>query len=598
MAKNIPRKKANADLKRPRIRSLSEIKAAKLNGNVPTVAAAHVSTEKQEISALPPCICDVRSVIDEHGNSVNAIAIRARSLAGNETWTIFQTAPLVLGHYAALAPFVMTHGLVVFSSQKGLRELASLLIGTTGEPAFFATRDGYHTIRVDGSEVEFFVWRDQVYGLSGTTPPNVFVANGIPSLPPASGTLADWNREIGQHVVANPVMLVVVCFAISAPLVAWLRLPRAAFALVGPSACGKTTTQVVGNSVIEPNNGVQSGAGTERGVRLFLTRHVDRPACLDDIRQSEDLAGLVRLMFDVGNATARLTSTSDQHLAVADPMRCSPLLSNESTLAELIAGKRIALPEGAYSRLFEIVITAPNGIFATTPHGMTEKAFAEHLAKAATTFHGSFWNAWIPAISNNAQRISDSAKKQLPLLEAEIVDGLNISDPVTLRLVRALAGFAFAGFVAAKLELLPTNRETIVAAFRAVLEAHVKAIERKSTPLALLVLNHVAAIIDASSNKFPPIEQFHSTAQGNLLGFRKRIDGVGYFLFFKSAFDELIGEKFGTPTALRKLREAGLLRADNDSDQCQVRIRGNDGEPDQRKRFYAISEAVRFEGDD
>jgi hypothetical protein len=365
--------------------------------------------------------------------------------------------------------------------------------------------------------------------------------------------------------------------------------------IVGGSSQGKTTALRVAQSIIKSGKEIESFSGTTKGIAAFLAQYRDCPVFMDEIRQADVIADIIKLIFDLINGASRKTSSASQASLRTDSLSCGLNLANESSLMEMATGSRARINEGTGARIFELHLQAPYGAFHARPNGMNGKQLSEYLEQASARRYGSFWDKLIPEVAKNAANIRQWISKQLPLIEAELLEGLPVNDPVTVRLVRGMAAWACAGLLAIRFKLLNTDRKTLLAAIRLVLEEHVQRNTHGSHSIAEQVISTLCNEIDRNTNKFPSLATFYTSDHSGIYGYYRADDKYGTYLILPSVFEKLLGEKFGTEAAARALKNAGFLKSDLVGHQYQIRIPGS-ATKGKRKRFYAIDGSIRFDG--
>ena len=326
-----------------------------------------------------------------------------------------------------------------------------------------------------------------------------------------------------------------------------------------------------------------------------LAQNQDCPAFLDELHLAENLDGLVKLIFLVGNSASRKTSAADQKVHEAPPLTCGLIAASEKTLAEIVATSRTTLTEGISARLLEVVVSGKNGIFHKIPEGLTPKQFSDQLKTACETYYGPLWDAWVSGLSRNHEKIAVRLPAKLQEVEAELCSELQITDRVTTRMVRGLAVWVCAGHAALKMKLLQVTRSEIIDAAKLVLKEHVARQKHGTTPIGEKVIQAVRNLIDRNANRFPSLSMFGRTEQGGIYGYTKGDGEDRLFLFLPGVFEELVGAQFGTQMATQKLFDAGYLIADSEGFQRQFRLPQSGQVKGMRKRFYAIKASICYE---
>lgn len=546
-------------------------------------------------SPLPKNIKAVYRVVGKSGQNTGSLAVESVNQAGHTRLHLVDLKKLSLGNLEDIVHLAVDAELCAFHSRKGANELSALIRQADKQPCYIADSDGYHSLEYDGCVIEFFVWRNQLHVFDGKTPPLALrILSGLATYAPSSGTLEDWKAQVGVHVVRNPYMLTAVLAGLAALLHHAFGLDILVLMFVGPSSQGKTTLLRVGQSLVNSGKHIETFAGTTKGVEGKLREHSDAPAFMDELRQADVPSDLVKLVFDLENGASRKVSSGSQQVVQRGALRVALVLANESTLVEITSGSRVKINEGLAARLIEVHIEGPYGAFHILPPDMTAKQFSEHMKQVTSRFYGAVWDAWVPAVAKNSQRIRDSLPEKLAQAEEELLQGLPVEDPVTARLVRGMAVWARAGLMAVRAKLLDTDRETIMAALRLVLEEHLKRNVHGSHSVADQVVKAVRACIDQNLGKFPPLAQFHSAQHSGIYGYRVGHGEDAEYLFLPSVFEQLFGQKYGSDATARALKGAGYLKCTKGAGyQYQKRLPAVGGESD-RKRFYAVLGRIRF----
>lgn len=558
------------------------------------MAKYRIEDDPQDVkNPLPSNIKGIYRAVDAQCQITGHIVIEATDTRGITRIFVLDTTQLALGRLDELAPLTVAIGLYAYQSPKGLRELSALINQAEKPDVYLANSDGYHQINDGENTVGFFIWKGEKYACSGSqTCLETRIAPNAPPSPRSLGSLAEWQENIGAYVVKNPYLLVVVSAAIASLLSRAFGLEKLILMLVGGSSQGKTTALRVGQSLIKSGASIESFSGTTKGITAFLVDHHDRPVFMDELRQADSPADIVRLIFDSNIGTSRKTSNASQKSVKSDALSCGLILANESTLEEIVAGTRAKINEGIAARFFELHLQAPHGIFHVLPKDMTAKQFAEHFQDVTARMYGAFWDALVPQIAKNAAKIREWMAKKLPEFEADLTTNLSINDPITMRMVRGMAAWACAGTLAVKFKLLNTDNKTVIAAIRLALQEHLERNTHGGHRIAEQVINTLRGEIDRNANKFPALATFHSCDQSGIYGYYRASESGGTYLILPTVFEEILGEKFGKEAAARALKTAGFLKADRDGYQRQYRIPGKN----YRKRFYAISDAIRYDG--
>lgn len=552
--------------------------------------------EEHTPSPLPKAIKAVFRVVDAQGKRTGHIAVESVNEAGETVLSQIDQKKMSNGNLEEIAALAVDSDLFPFQSRKGANELAALIRQPQyHQPAYIADRDGYHRVDYDGNVIEFFVWREKIHMFGDESPPIALrILLGVATYPPASGTVDQWKSEVGVHVVRNPYMLIAVLAGFAALLNQAFALPKLVLMFVGPSSQGKTTLLRVLQSLISSGKYIETCAGTTKGIELKLREHSDVPVPMDELRQADVPADLIKLVFDIENGANRKVSSGAQKVVQRGAIRAALVAANESTVAEITSGARVKVNEGMAARLLEVHIQAPHGAFHVLSDNMTAKQFAEHMKLATSRLYGAVWDSWVHSVAADANYIRNVVSKKLARFEKELTEGLTVNNPVTARLIQGMAAWCCAGALAQKFKLLDIDRKTLIDSMRLVLVEHLKRNVHGSHSVAEQVVATVRACIDQNASKFPPLAQFYSLEHSGIYGYRVGHGEDAEFLFLPSVFEQLVGHKYGTEAAARALSAAGFLKCTKGAGyQYQKRVPNMGGES-VRKRFYAVFARIRF----
>lgn len=392
-------------------------------------------------------------------------------------------AQLAMQRYDAIAQIAAKYNMYNYVSRSGCRELGNLLLRTSQETCFVVERDGFTRLHMNGKVFEMLVWCGKVHWLGQEAPCRIVVLPNIEPVPKRAGSLDEWQENVGFVAKYNPYVLVGMSAATWALMARPLGMPTLVLALIGGSGQGKTTVAQIIQSMVAPAGEIESFSGTEKGVRSRLQQIHDRPACRDEMRQAENMHGLVRLIFDIGNGASRATASSQSSSVQESALHCGLILANEVPLMELLAAHRVPVHEGVAARYFELHACAPKGMFHRIPKGQVIGEFVDHIKGQCAKYYGAYWNTLVTRFSKKFDQIKQSFKSDFSMIEASLTDGFEIPDVVTRRMIKGLASWAFAGRVAIELGLLKVEPSAVTEAFRLVIGEHLQRLKHATTPM-------------------------------------------------------------------------------------------------------------------
>ena len=225
-----------------------------------------------------------------------------------------------------------------------------------------------------------------------------------------SGTLSDWQEQIGRYCSGNSRLLFAACLSLAAPLLPLSGGEGGGFNLVGRSGDGKTTALHVAASVAGPPTGqVKTCDNTANAFESTAAQHNDACLFMDELGQAhpEQIGQVVyKLAGGIGRGRA------DQHGNARErrQWRILFLTTGETDQATMMAtaGKRSFT--GQELRLADIEADAGQnlGIFEVLHDMDNAAALADHLKDAAGRYHGTVLHGYLTRL---VAEVNDPAAK-------------------------------------------------------------------------------------------------------------------------------------------------------------------------------------------
>ncbi len=206
-----------------------------------------------------------------------------------------------------------------------------------------------------------------------------------------SGTLDDWQQQIGRFCAGNSRMV----FAVSLILAAPLLCPTGGeggggFNLVGGSSSGKTTALHVAASVAgSPPGQLKTCDNTANAFESTAAQHNDALLLLDELGQAHP-EQIGQIVYKLSGGIGRGRADQSGNARERRQWRILFLTTGETDLATMMAGAGRRSFTGQELRLADIDADAGSvmGIFEAL-HGFTNPAdLADHLRDSARRYHG------------------------------------------------------------------------------------------------------------------------------------------------------------------------------------------------------------------
>ncbi|MCF2862908.1 DUF927 domain-containing protein [Pseudoalteromonas sp. Cnat2-41] len=320
--------------------------------------------------------------------------------------------------------------------------LAYLIETPCNKHAYSARQSGW----VDGQ----FVTPDWSIGRYET--PAVYVGDFAGDSLVESGSLLDWQQNIGKYCRGNPIMILAVCAALAAPIIGWTDLESFGIQIVGSSKSGKSTVMKVAASIYSDQTYWETWSSTSNGIESIARARNNMLLCLDEFKQCP-AQEIGQLIYHLCNGVSKLRSQQDGALDKRYRWRTIFLSTGELTLEELLLGINQSVSAGQSVRLIEVPVFSKYDAFENT-HGFTSaKEFAEHLSSCVGKYHGTFIKSWVEALSkfdcpnNEVIKEYKDIREQWPWPKNIESQANNVLDKFAL--------LAAAGEIAINLGLLP-----------------------------------------------------------------------------------------------------------------------------------------------
>lgn len=314
-------------------------------------------------------------------------------------------------------------------------------------------------VRVDGVRRGYVLPR----GATITRPGDgeVIVLRGAPlgRAPTTAGTLAAWQETVGRHALGNPLMMTMLCSALSGALLDICGLTTVGFNFFGRTSRGKTTALRAALSVYPdyPEHPPR-WTGTSTGLELLAARQVDGLLALDEY-PTDPRPDAITLLMALGNGTGPARGTGQITLREQMLLRCAILSTAEFPVVEILEKAGRTPPPGLSVRLVDVPAERAHGAFDNL-HGMTGHQFAKFVDQHARENFGHVGPAFVRRILERSQSDLEAIAALQVTIHRELKASLGLQEcpEVAERVLDSFAVVALAGELAIKARLLPWPR--------------------------------------------------------------------------------------------------------------------------------------------
>ncbi|WP_417693929.1 DUF927 domain-containing protein [Pseudomonas sp.] len=221
-------------------------------------------------------------------------------------------------------------------------------------------------------------------------------------LPPISesGTLEQWQEQIGALCIGNHRLAFVVSVAFAGPLLNMLGHESGGFHLYGDSSGGKTTHLQVAGSVYGGPRVVRSWRSTDNALESIAAAHSDGLLVLDEIGMCDPrIIGETVYMLGNGTGKARANDRGQAGRQVQE-WRLLFLSTGEKTLAQHMAEANKELKAGMEVRMLAVPADASKGLgmFDVLSGFDDAAALSDALKARVAKYYGTPLTAFLAAL--------------------------------------------------------------------------------------------------------------------------------------------------------------------------------------------------------
>lgn len=205
-----------------------------------------------------------------------------------------------------------------------------------------------------------------------------------------SGTLSDWQVNIGSKCVGNSRIILAVCVSLTGPLLDALKLENGGFHFRGQSSTGKTKTLSVAASIFGGKAMVRIWRATGNAVESLAREHNDTVLLLDELGQVDPQeAG--DIAYTLGNGQTKARANVNGDAKETSSWRLLFISTGEIGLADHVAAGGGTVKAGQEIRMLDIPAdaNAGYGVFENIHGASSAAVFADSLQTLSETFYGS-----------------------------------------------------------------------------------------------------------------------------------------------------------------------------------------------------------------
>jgi putative DNA primase/helicase len=316
---------------------------------------------------------------------------------------------------AALISILRDQGLTV-TTQKLLHfRLIDYLLNTeplTDRKIRSIRKTGWYTRSLFVTQLECFGKSDEEIVYDGKATHHSFAV---------SGTLKEWQENIGRYCVGNPILTFVTSMAFAAPLLSPLEIENGGFNLMGESSIGKSTALKVATSVFgrpEKGHAIQQWNATVNFMEGIANAYNDILLPLDEIGQATgNEIGNTIYMLGNGMGKGRMSPTTE--IRNRQTFRTLFISSGEKTLEAHMEESKKSVRAGQEVRLVDIMADMGTGygIYCNIHDQNNSHDFNEALLGSLLQYYGSPMAAYLHKLVD----LPDQAIARINVLIADFI---------------------------------------------------------------------------------------------------------------------------------------------------------------------------------
>ena len=292
------------------------------------------------------------------------------------------------------------------------------------------------------------------------------------------GTLPEWQKYVGVHCQASPIVLGVTCLSIASILLPLLNMSSRLVNVYGQKGTGKTiflqiAATIWGNG-IDPAHGataevppfIAKADSTKCALDIMLSIQSPYPALLDEMTEA-DIGTLYQMLYQVASGMGKNRAKPNITAQVQKTWRLSVVTTSEKSIAEILAKGNKTMLGGQADRAIDVPINA-SGIFTDFSGFKDLYDLQDHLKRATGLYYGTPGEAIIKFIVEHP----DKARQVFDLLNE--FENLLLPEgcaPGQRRVIKHFAGGLVAGYLAILAGVLTCTTEDLDQAFKAITTA-------------------------------------------------------------------------------------------------------------------------------
>lgn len=284
-------------------------------------------------------------------------------------------------------------GLTITTQKQHHFRLIDYLLNTkplTSRKIRSTSKTGWYTNSLFVTQLECFGETDEEVVYDGKTTHHSFAV---------SGTLTQWQQNIGRWCIGNPILTFSTSTTFAAPLLKPLGCENGGFNMMGDSSIGKSSSLKVATTTFgrpEKGHAIQQWNATVNAMEAIANSYNDIMLPLDEIGQATG-SEIGNTIYMLGNGMGKGRMSSNAELKNRQTFRTLFLSSGEKTLEAHMGEAGKSVRAGQEVRLVDIVadMGMNYGIYCNIHGFKNSHDFNEFLLGNVLQFYGSPMAAYL-----------------------------------------------------------------------------------------------------------------------------------------------------------------------------------------------------------
>jgi putative DNA primase/helicase len=302
-----------------------------------------------------------------------------------------------------------------------------------------------------------FVLPDETIGSSESTEDVMLYPAVTDHLYRISGTLEEWQHNVGELCRGNSLLLFSICCALSGPTLGLLDEEGGGYHIHGRTSKGKTTTLICGGSVWGgggKDGFLSSWRATGNALELVAILHNDACLFIDELGKADPRVA-IEIPYMLAGGMSKDRMNSDGTARKKETWQLQYLSSGELTLEQIAQSIAKKIRGGMEVRFICVPADPGKGLGAFEDlHGSPDAAtFARRVQTEAKRYYGVVGREWLKNLVTAPDQYRDLLRQYVAQFESKYLPTDGSAE--VGRVVRRFALLSAAGEVAIILDLVP-----------------------------------------------------------------------------------------------------------------------------------------------